>query len=68
MMQYSVYLRHCASKENAEVHMMRVKSFLPPKGQVSIVRITDKQFGQMETFMGVENIPPPIGPQQLEIF
>ena len=68
MMQFSVYLRHCASRENAEVHTMRVKSFLPPKGQVSIIRITDKQFGLMETFMGVQNIPPPIGPQQLEIF
>ena len=32
MMQYSVYMRHCPSRENAEVHIKRVKSFLPPEG------------------------------------
>lgn len=31
MFQYSIYLRHCASAENADVHIKRAKSFLPPK-------------------------------------
>lgn len=53
MFQFSIYLRHCASKENADVHIKRVKSFLPDKGQVGILCITDKQFGSMELF--VEN-------------
>ena len=30
MFQFSIYVRHCASMENAEVHMKRVNSFLPP--------------------------------------
>ena len=67
-MQYSVYLRHCASSENANVHMKRVKKGLPPKGQVSILRITDKQFSQIQTFEQRKAIPPPVGGQQLEIF
>ena len=29
MFQFSIYVRHCASVENAEVHIKRVKSFLP---------------------------------------
>ena len=29
MFQMSIYVRHCASMENAEVHIKRVKSFLP---------------------------------------
>jgi len=32
MFQFSIYVRHCASYENAEVHIKRVKSFLPEFG------------------------------------
>ena len=42
MFQYSMYVRHCASMENADVHIKRVKSFLPEYGQVGIICITDK--------------------------
>ena len=45
MFQFSIYVRHCASQENAEVHIKRVKSFLPEHGQIGIMCITDKQFG-----------------------
>ena len=50
MFQFSIYMRHCASRENADVHIKRVKSFLPEKGYVGILCITDKQFGAMELF------------------
>ena len=36
MFQFSIYLRHCPSRENAEVHIKRVKASLPPAGQVGI--------------------------------
>ena len=52
MFQFSIYLRHCASYENAMVHIARVKSFLPQVGKVGIIYITDKQFGSMELFNG----------------
>lgn len=48
MFQFSIYVRHCASSENAEVHIKRVKSFLPEHGNVGIMCITDKQFGNIE--------------------
>ncbi|MCH7762827.1 MAG: CRISPR-associated endonuclease Cas2 [Candidatus Marinimicrobia bacterium] len=67
-MQNSVYLRHCASRENSEIHVKRVKSVLPKKGLVSILRVTDKQFDQIETFESLKPIPPPTGFQQLEMF
>lgn len=68
MFQFSIYLRHCASRENAEVHIKRVKKMLPPKGHVGIMCITDKQFGMMEIFRGKDpvNTTPPV--QQLEMF
>ena len=68
MMQYSVYIRHCASRESAQVHIKRVKAMLPPAGQVSIVQITDKQYGQMMNYWGKKNSPVPPPPQQLELF
>ena len=43
MFQFSIYMRHCPSSENAETHIKRVKGFLPDLGQVGILSITDKQ-------------------------
>lgn len=68
MMQYSIYVRHCNSRENAEVHIKRVKLFLPPKGEVIVFTLTDKQFGMMEFFIGPEMKDRPDTPQQLELF
>lgn len=68
MMQYSIYVRHCNSSENADVHIKRVKSFLPPKGEVVILTLTDKQFGMIEFFKNKE-VKEKLGtPQQLELF
>ena len=50
MFQFSIYVRHCASSENAEVHIKRVKSFMPPYGKIGILNITDKQFGNIQIF------------------
>lgn len=68
MMQYSVYTRHCASRESADVHIKRVQSFVPSKGQVSILRITDKQYSRILNFWGkkAEKMEKP--PPQLEMF
>src|ERR1035437_10253625 len=52
MMQFSVYIRHCPSAENADVHQKRVEPILPPEGNVSILRITDKQYGNIVNFWG----------------
>ena len=68
MFQVSVYLRHCASAENADVHIRRAKSFRPPKGKVGILRITDKQFGAMELFNSQKSESLPEEGVQLELF
>ena len=66
--QLSIYIRHCASVENAEVHIARVKSFMPPDGSVSILCITDKQFGKIQVFYGRKEKPKPKSTGQLELF
>ena len=68
MFQFSIYLRHCASRENAEAHIRRVKNALPEYGQVGILCITDKQFGQMELFQGKKEKSVTTPYQQLELF
>lgn len=68
MIQYSVYHRHCASGESADVHERRVKNLLPPKGYVSILRITDKQYGNIMNYWGIKREKNQKSPQQLEIF
>jgi len=68
MMQYSVYIRHCASSESADVHEKRVHRLLPPLGKVSILRITDKQFGNIMNFWGKVEVPKEPSPVQLELF
>ena len=68
MFQFSIYLRHCASRENAQVHIKRVKSILTPLGHVAILNITDKQFGMIELFYGRKESEKPDTPQQLELF
>ena len=68
MFQFSIYLRHCSSRENADVHIKRVKNLLPEKGHVCILTVTDKQFGMMELFYGKKEKALPSTPQQLEMF
>ncbi len=68
MMQYSVYMRHSSSDENAKVHVKRVKASLPCDGEVRIVKITDKQFGKIEVYYGKKRNPTEKAPLQLEFF
>jgi len=68
MFQFSIYIRHCASSENAAVHVRRVKSYLPEYGKVGILTITDKQFGNIQLFYGQKAKPTQSPNLQLELF
>ena len=69
MMQYSVYMRHCASQQHANKHTKRVKSMIPPYGLVQVLRITDKQYSKILNYWSGK-ISPPKSPKvrQLELF
>ena len=68
MMQFSVYTRHCGSTESADVHTKRINKLVPSKGQISILRITDKQYGNIINFWGKATTPLAPKPSQLEFF
>lgn len=68
MFQFSIYIRFCPSIENTEVHVKRTKYSLPKTGSVCILRITDKQFGDIELFEGKKETLPIQQPPLLELF
>lgn len=68
MFQFSIYVRHSISRENADRHIRRVKALMPNKGHIGIMIITDKQFADMEIFYGGQKAQKPSTPQQLELF
>lgn len=68
MLQFSVYARHCSSDDDAEAYARRVCLDLPPRGQVRLLSVTDRQFGKMEVFNGAERGPNEEPPKQLMLF
>ena len=68
MMQFSVYARHCASEENAVVHKKRIQLALPPKGEIRVVTLTDKQYERMDIFWGKSRGKKEAPPEQISFF
>lgn len=48
MVQFSVYMKHCAGKDQADTLSKKIKPKVPIDGNVKILRITDKQFENIE--------------------
>ena len=68
MLQYSVYARYCKSRENCSTYGNRIKPFIPEEGQVRLISITDRQFGDMEIFYGRSKKAAENPPEQLLLF
>ena len=68
MFQFSIYVRHCASKENMDVHLKRVRTMIPEYGKVGVLNVTDRQFGDIEIFYGKKAVKDKSTPLQLELF
>lgn len=68
MIQFSIYGRHCASPDSANVHINKIKKRIPENGSVFILKITDKQFGDAIVYQNAKKQDPPKGWQQLELF
>jgi CRISPR-associated protein Cas2 len=48
--QFSVFVRPCATDENTLVHQNRLIDWLPPEGEVRVLKFTDKQWGRMMVY------------------
>jgi len=56
MLQFSVYAKFCSSRDSATSLINNIKAYLPPKGNVRVAMLTDKQFGDMYVFTGEKQL------------
>ena len=68
MLQFSVYARYCPSEDATDVHRAHLQSVLPPKGQIRLLSVTDRQFAKMEVYRGKTRAPTEQPPAQLMLF
>lgn len=54
MIQYSIYIRICKNNYSANAHIQYVKSIIPIKGEVRILRLTDEVYNSMQIFVGFD--------------
>ena len=66
--QYSVYVRYMESEEASGALRRRIRTRLPPGGQVRLLAVTDRQFGKMGIFQGKKRREPEKAPDQLLLF
>ena len=65
MLQFSVYARWCGSEEASAAHRNRVRAAIPPKGEVRLLTVTERQFSRMEVYLGKMRRRPEKKPEQL---
>ena len=68
MKQFSVYQKYYQSRAQAEAAAERIGRAAPPHGQVTIVFITDRQFGMIRNYSGRTESEPDEKPSQLALF
>ena len=52
MLQYSVYVRFCTSKEQANTFLRRIEKAVPRNGLIRGLFVTEKQFSDMPILLG----------------
>ncbi|USS84804.1 CRISPR-associated endonuclease Cas2 [Fructilactobacillus ixorae] len=52
MIQYSVYARVCVTKQSAQFTENRIKTFLPTRGLIQTLMVTEKQYNSMHFLVG----------------
>jgi CRISPR-associated protein Cas2 len=68
MSQYSVYLKFCAGKEQADTLARRIEGMMTASGKIHIVTITDRQYENIRTYRGRKREPGTKMPAQLALF
>jgi CRISPR-associated protein Cas2 len=68
MSQFSVYMRFCGGKDQAEAYIKRVQRALPKTGLVQILSFTDRQYETIISFDGRTREPKNKNPAQFTMF
>ena len=56
MLQYSVYVRTCPTREFANRLEKRIRKFVPEKGNIRLISVTEKQFADMKLLVGCKQL------------
>ncbi len=67
-LQLSVYAKFCSTRENAGKYCSYIEGKVPPNGQVRVIMVTDKQFGDMLSLYGKKREDIEKKPEQLLLF
>lgn len=67
-LQYSVYAKFCASRENSRKYYNYIQKAVPLGGYVRLLSVTDKQFGEMVSLYGRRRQEVEKKPEQLLLF
>ncbi len=67
-LQLSVYAKYSSSRENTIRYCRHIETGVPPFGQVRVIMITDKQFGDMVSLYGEKRQNAERKPEQLLLF
>ncbi len=68
MSQFSVYMRFCGGKDQAESYNKRIERSLPKTGFVQILNFTDKQYENIISFDGRSRERKNENPKQYAMF
>lgn len=52
MIQFSVYVRTCPNRDYAKSIENRIRKVVPPKGNVRLLAVTEKQYNDMKLLVG----------------
>ena len=52
MLQYSIYCRAVQNRAAAKKYENDIKNYLPPHGEVRLVYVSEKQYGDMQVLVG----------------
>lgn len=68
MLQFSVYARCYPSEDAASRMRVQIQDFIPKRGKVRLLSVTDHQFGKMDSFFGsqIQDVEQPL--DQLLLF
>lgn len=69
MLQYSVYTRICNGEDAVRKHVKRLQENLPPvNGAIRALKITEKQFANMEILLGTTTPEEELGVKKVDFF
>src|SRR5699024_4144875 len=69
MLQYSVYTRICNGEDGVRKHMHRLIENIPPvNGAIRSIKITEKQFENMDILLGTTTSEEDLGLNKIDYF